>query len=135
MKRWLIFAMLLTLILSLAIGCSSGKSKYKDGEFDAVGDIDENGYKGTISIHIKDGKISSVNYDEITKDGEKKSEDESYAGIMQDVSGIKPAEAYEQMENALVKTQDPDKIDAVTGATGSSETFKKLAKEALGKAK
>ncbi|MBC8589616.1 FMN-binding protein [Wansuia hejianensis] len=46
-------------------------------------------------------------------------------------TGTTPAKAYEQLEDALVKTQNPDEIDAVSGATGTSEGFKALAKEAL----
>ena len=135
MKRWLSLAMVLTLVLALAVGCSGGGAKFKDGSYDAESEIDENGYKGSISIVVKEGKISEVNYDELSEAGEKKSEDEEYANTMEGVSGVRPADAYEQLENGLVKSQDPDKVDAVTGATGTSATFKELAKEALDKAK
>lgn len=134
MKRWLSLAMVLTLVLVVAVGCSSGGS-YKDGQYDAESEVDDHGYKSVINISVKDGKIDKVDYEELSEDGEKKSEDENYAGMMEGASGVTPASAYEQLENSLVKSQDPDKVDAVTGATGSSETFKKLAKEALDKAK
>ncbi len=52
---------------------------------------------------------------------------------MEGASGVSPENAYEQLEDSLIKTQDPDKIDGVSGATSSSESFKKLAKEALNK--
>ncbi len=135
MKKRLTFVLLLTIILIITVGCSGGKASFKDGHYDAKSEEDDNGYSSTIDIVVKDGKIDSVVYDELDENGGKKSEDEDYASLMKDVSGTTPAEAYEQLENALVKTQNPDKIDAVSGATGSSETFKKLAKEALDKAK
>lgn len=134
MKRWLSLAMVLTLVLVFAVGCSSG-ADFKDGQYQAESDFDDKGYKGSIEIVVKDGKITEVDYDELDEDGAKKSVDEDYAEAMEGVSGTKPAQAYEDLESSLVKSQDPDKVDAVTGATGTSELFKELAKKALEDAK
>lgn len=133
MRKRHLFTLIFILLLIFTVGCS--KSKFKDGEWEAKSEIDENGYSSAINILVKDGKIDSVDYDEYDEDGGRKSEDENYSKLMEDTFGVSPSQAYEQLEGALIKTQNPDKLDAVSGATGSSEIFKNLAKEALEKAK
>lgn len=102
-----------------------------DGTFNAEGEPDERGWKGTIEITVEGGKITTVNYDEVNDKGAKKSEDTEYAKSMKDASGVTPAEAFQQLETSLTETQDVDAVEAVTGATDSSNRFKNLAKEAL----
>lgn len=133
MKKFLVFGLILTLVLTMVVGCSSNNAKYEDGTYKAEGEYDEHGYKPTVEIVVEKGEIVSVKYDEVTEANELKSENEEYASMMKGVSGIAPAEAYEQLENALLKNQDIDKVDLVSGATGSSELFKSLVKEALNK--
>lgn len=131
-RKTLIFGIVLILVLTMVVGCQQdSKVKYKDGNFTAESQPDERGWKGVIEIEVEDGKIVEVDYDEINEEGQKKSEDEEYVKAMEGASGVTPENAYEQLENALIKTQDPDKIDGVSGATSSSESFKRLAKEAL----
>jgi major membrane immunogen (membrane-anchored lipoprotein) len=133
MKRALIFGLILTLVLAVLVGCASNDAKYEDGTYTAESEPDERGWRGRVEIVVEGGKITSVDYDEINEDNQLKSEDEEYAANMKAASGISPAEAYEQLENALIKRQDVDEIDAVSGATSSAEQFKALVKEALNK--
>ncbi len=134
MKKTLIFGIILTLVLTMVVGCQqSSEVKYEDGNFTAESEADERGWKSVIEIEVEDGKIVEVDYDEINEEGQKKSEDEEYGKAMEGASGVSPENAYEQLEDSLIKTQDPDKIDGVSVATSSSESFKKLAKEALNK--
>lgn len=136
MKRRLSFIVILNLILTMGIGCQKTSDVvYKDGKFNGEGMADSQGWKGVIEIEVKDGKIVEVEYDEVNEDGREKSDDEEYAKSMEDASGISPKDAFEQLEDALIKTQSPDRIDAIAGATTSSESFKKLAKEVLDKNK
>lgn len=131
MKKILLFGLVLTLVLTVVVGCTSDEAKYEDGTYTAEGEPDERGWKGLVEVVVEGGKITSVNYDEVSEDNELKSEDEEYAASMKGASGISPAEAYEQLENALISRQDVDEIDLVSGATASSELFKTLVKEAL----
>lgn len=119
--------------MTIAIGCSTGdsKAKFEDGVYNAEGDPDERGWKSIITITVEDSKIEDVDYDEINDDGLYKSEDEEYAESMKSATGVAPEEAYEQLEDSLESSQDIDKVDGVAGATGSSEKFKQVAKEAL----
>lgn len=135
MKKILILGLILTLVMSLSVGCAKkpAEAKFTDGDFTAESDIDENGWKGVIEISVKDGVITTVNYDEVNEEGGLKSEDTEYSELMKSISNISPAEAYEVLEASLVDTQDVDKVEAVSGATGSAELFKELAKKALAK--
>ena len=54
---------------------------------------------------------------------------------MKDKSGIGPAEAIPQLEEALVEKQAVDSVDTVTGATSTSNSFKAIANKALETAK
>ena len=59
-----------------------------------------------------------------------KREDKDYNEKMTGVSGIGPAEYEPQLEKALIEKQSSD-IDVITGATSSSNQFKKLAEKVL----
>lgn len=132
MKKMLIVTLVLVLSVSILVGCQqSEKIKYKDGDYNTESDVDENGWKGKIDITVKDGKIDKVDYNEFDEKGNKKTEDLEYSENMENSSGIMPKDAFEQLEEALINTQNPDKIDAVAGATSSSEQFKELAEESL----
>lgn len=131
MKKFLLIGLVLTLVLALAVGCASNEAKYEDGTYKAEGEPDERGWRGVVEVVVEDGKITSVNYDELNESDELKSEDEEYAESMKGASGVSPAEAYEQLENGLVSRQNVDEVDAVSGATASSELFKTLVKKAL----
>ena len=131
MKKFLVLGLVLTLVLTLAVGCTSNDAKYEDGTFTAETEFDDKGYKSVVEVVVADGKITSVDYEEFNEEGAKKSEDDEYAEIMKGASGITPAEAYEQLEKALISRQNVDEVELVSGATSSAETFKSLVKEAL----
>ncbi|MDK2788499.1 MAG: hypothetical protein PWP07_1744 [Epulopiscium sp.] len=107
----------------------------KDGTYTAEGEYDERGWKPVITIEVKDGKIAAVDYDEVNEEGASKQADEDYNKRMKEKVNIGPAEAFPQLEAALVEKQDVDAVDAVTGATHGSESFKEMAKKALEAAK
>ncbi|NLM13775.1 MAG: FMN-binding protein [Epulopiscium sp.] len=107
----------------------------KDGTYTAEGEADERGWKPVITIEVKDGKIAAVDYDEVNEEGASKQADEDYNKRMKEKVNIGPAEAFPQLEAALVEKQDVDAVDAVTGATHGSESFKEMAKKALEAAK
>ncbi|HHW68541.1 FMN-binding protein [Defluviitalea raffinosedens] len=107
----------------------------KDGTYTAEGEYDERGWKPTISIEVKDGKIVAVDYDEVTEDGASKEADEAYNNNMKAKVNIGPADYFPQLEAALVEKQDADAVDTITGATHGSENFRALAKKALEAAK
>lgn len=108
----------------------------KDGSYKAAQDkYDDYGWKGQIAIEVKDGKISTVDFDYVNKDNKLKSEDQGYIKAMEDKTKVNLANAIVELEKALVDGQDAAAVNAVAGATASSNDFKALAETALKDAK
>jgi len=152
MRKLPIFALVALLVVALIAGCGGKKQQeqtppeqssrqqpaeekpasYEDGVYFAQKpDFDERGWKAMATVIVKDGKIAEVFFDEINKEDSLKSFDTEYAANMKEKTGTMPLDAYSKLEQALVSKQDPEQVDAVTGATHSSDTFKELVKEAL----
>ena len=51
--------------------------------------------------------------------------------VMKEEEGVTPKETFEKLAEELISSQDIDEVDAVSGATTSSEIFKTLVKDAL----
>jgi len=96
-------------------------------------EFDDHGWKGSVALTYEGGKITAVAYEETNEDGIKKSEDEGYNERFQSTDGLSVAEVYEALATQMVVTQDSDAVDAVAGATGASDNFKDLVKEAMAK--
>lgn len=108
----------------------------KDGTYKAAYDnFDSHGWKATVQIDVKDGKIAACTFDYVNKDGKLKTQDADYNSSMKAQNGTSPAEYSPKLAQSLVDTQDIAKVDSVTGATSSSNNFKTLAAAALEKAK
>lgn len=125
-------------MLSLLVGCGAktppapSAGALKDGIYNAVEDkFDDHGWKGMATVVVKGGKVTAAFFDEINQDGMLKSFDTEYNPKMKGVSGAYPMEAYQALQKDLVAKQSADKVDAVTGATSSSEGFKELMGKAL----
>ena len=98
-------------------------SVWQDGTYKGESDYDERGWKVVHSITIKDGKITESAFGYADKDGKMKVDDEEYNKNMKDKSGVSSKEATEQLNAQLVKTQDVDAVEVVSGATHTSDNF------------
>ena len=127
------------LATTVFVGCGSKEEAkeagLKDGTYTAQGQPDDKGNTASIEIEVKDGKIATVKYDEVSSEGVSKLDNEEYNTKMKSVSGTNPIEAFPALEKSLVEKQDVASVDTVTGATHTSENFKTLAEEALKSAK
>lgn len=132
MKKKFSFIIVLTFLMTLIVGCNSSKANYEDGLHTKEAEVDDKGWKSTITITIVNGKIQEVDYDEVNEEGVSKTENAEYEESMKEETGISPKEAFQELEKGLKSSQDVDKVDVVSGATSSSEQFKSLAKDALG---
>lgn len=104
----------------------------KDGTYSLEEkDLDDNGWKVSMEITVEDGKIVASNYDYANEEGQLKSEDEDYQEMMADKVGIGPKEFINELNDALVTTQDAQSVDIITGATHSSETFINYAQQLI----
>ncbi|MFC1724749.1 hypothetical protein ACFL4T_03915 [candidate division KSB1 bacterium] len=95
----------------------------KDGVYTGESPYDAYDYKHVVIIKIKNGKITSVDYNEVHKNGKGKQEDEEYCKEMS-VTGTTPAVAYPDMEKQLLEKQNIQEIKAVTGASYSLYRFR-----------
>lgn len=152
MRKLLALVLVLCLVVALVAGCSSQKKQegqpnqqqeqqggqqeqqvaYKDGTYYAEEkEFSEQGWKGLVTVIVKDGKITNVFYDEINKEGKLKSFDPEYGPKMKEKSGTTPVEAYAKLEQSVIDKQKAEAVDVVSGATHTSEAFKALVAEAL----
>lgn len=96
---------------------------WQDGTYSGESDYDERGWKVVQTITIKDGKITESTFDYEDKDGNKKSDDTEYNEAMEKQSGVSSKDATTQLNEQLVKTQNIDEVEVVSGATNSSNNF------------
>lgn len=95
----------------------------KDGKYKGVTPEDDYGYRHEVTFEMKNGKMISIDYDEIHKDGHAKQHDEEYCKRMLEV-GTTPAIAYPKYEAAMLEKQDYNKVDGISGASYSLYRFR-----------
>lgn len=95
----------------------------KDGIYKGASPEDDYGYRHEVTFEMKEGKMVSIDYDEIHKEGHAKQHDEEYCKRML-VSGTTPAVAYPQYESRMLEKQDYNKVDAISGASYSLYRFR-----------
>lgn len=98
-------------------------SGLKDGTYKGASPADDYGYRHEVTFEMKGGKMISIDYDEIHTEGHAKQHNEEYGREMLQ-SGTTPAIAYPSYENQMLKKQDLNQIDAVSGASYSQYRFK-----------
>lgn len=130
MKKKRIISLVAAAMLSVAVlaGCGN-KDGLKDGKYEVESKADDKGYTSTLTMEVKGGKITTADFDMKNDKGSKK-DDEGYNTPYKAKSGIDSTEAFKALGDKLVEKQVAD-IDAVSGATGTTETFKKLAAKAI----
>lgn len=128
MNRTVGIVIVLLVVLGLALYINAQRQRgpeWQDGTYVARSDPDERGWFGEIEIVISNGKITEVNYEEMNQEGNRKDENYPY-----------PAgpESHDDYEQKLKETQDPEKVDAISGATQTRNRFVQAAEAALRKA-
>lgn len=114
--------------LSLLGGCGKQESKvFVDGTYTAeFENFDSYGYKDFIEVSVKDGVVTDVRYDGKAEDGALKTADEKYESDMQALNDTYPSKYTADLENQYLEKQNIDGVDALAGATYSSDSFKAL---------
>lgn len=137
MKKILALMMVAILALFMLAACSSGSKSssgsssavtYKDGTYKGQSSKNDHGQYGDIEITVQGGKITDVKYKEIMQDGSEKTleNDNNYQAAI---------DAIKELPQKLIEAQDPDKVDVISKATGTTNMFKEAAKKALEQAK
>lgn len=128
------------LLLILAVTAFTISRIYKDGRYHGVSraDYTNEPYYGFTRIDVKNGKIVNVDFfirDSVKHEFFNQKYEKHFAGnpeyIRQCRNDWKGVRAY---PDSLLKYQDINKIDAISGATWSFNIFKASVKDALSKA-
>ncbi len=133
MKRIASLVLVLCLIVSLT-ACGE-KTGFQDGYYTAQAAQFNHGWKEYITIMVKDNSIVSVEYNAENESGFIKSWDNAYMQTMLHSNGTYPNEYTRYYANQFLNSQKENKIDALSGATSSYNSFQKLAAAVLEQAK
>ena len=137
-RRYSVKKMVLLCLVAvlLLVGCSSSEVKMLDGYYTAeAAEFNGHGWKEYITIYVHKNAIITVEYDARNASGFIKSWDMEYMRQMNIADGTYPNKYSREYIEALLSRQDPDKVDAVAGATYSHAAFQLLAKAAIENAK
>lgn len=132
MKKRLCLWMLLPMLL--LGGCGVG-NKMEDGFYTAEMSEYSHGWKEYLCIFVKNDKIVYAEFNARNESGYIKAWDNGYMGNMLAGTGTYPNAYTRAYVAQLVETQDPDEIDAVTGASHSGGNFDKLSRAVMEQAK
>jgi major membrane immunogen (membrane-anchored lipoprotein) len=116
--------------------CRPNMPPLHDGYYMAEAETyDDHGWKEYVSVSINNNKIVAVEYNAKNQSGFIKSWDMEYMRVMNAVSKTYPNEYTRYYITALLETQNPDGVDALTGATNSFHSFTLLSTAALERAR
>lgn len=134
MKKGIITLFFVSILTTFMVGC--GNKALQDGTYTAEDlKYDAHGWKASVTITVSSGRISDAKFEYTAEDDTTKGGNTAYGEKMASAVGITPDEYIAQYTQKLVDTQDPDKIDAISGATTSHKDFKTLATAAIDAAK
>ncbi len=128
MKR--IWSLILVLLFLVSLTACTEKTGLQDGYYTAKAAEFNHGWKEYITIMVKDNSIVSVEYNAENASGFIKSWDNAYMQTMLHSNGTYPNEYTRNYASQLLSNQQ-EEIDALTGATSSYNSFKKLAAAVL----
>lgn len=136
MKRKLPVLAIVWMLAAFLSACSDNSSDLHTGYYSAeAASFDAHGWKEYITIYVSDNTIVTVEYNARNASGFIKSWDSDYMRTMMAKEGTYPNEYARAYSVSLINWQDPENIDAVTGATYSYYTFQLLAEAAIGQSK
>jgi len=151
MKKFLALALVILLTVSLFAACAKDEpvdnnndtntstdtntdtntttSELKDGKYLIKEAVSDHGNYPMATMEVKNGEIVSFNYQEYLTSGEpKNSSNYNYPATL---------EVIQALNKEFLEKKDADKLnyDVVTGATHTKDSFKKISKELVEKAK
>lgn len=140
MKKLSTLALLAALSIFIFAACSSKEpgtpaSALKEGSYKVTYDKpDARDWTAYLTFDVADGKITNVDFDYLgsgPNEGKKKTEDPAYNEAMMNTAGTNPATYAPIFEKSFQESQDPEKIEAVAGATTSYSSIKHFAAEGI----
>ena len=134
MKLTARISLILFLMTGILTGCG-GSQELQDGYYTAQAQEFSHGWKEYVTIMVKGGSIVSVEYNAENASGFIKSWDNAYMQNMLHSNGTYPNEYTRNYARQLLEGQGKGQIDAISGASSSHDSFKKLAAAVLEQAK
>lgn len=141
MKKLSVLGLLTALSLFIITACASPAPTaptapaLQDGSYKVTYDKpDARDWTAYLTFDVADGKITNVDFDYLgsgPNEGKKKTEDPAYNEAMLNTAGTNPATYAPIFEESFQETQDPEQIEAVSGATTSFESIKHFAAEGI----
>lgn len=98
-------------------------------------DFDSKGWKEYVTIYVSKNTIITVDYNAKNASGFIKSWDMEYMRKMNATDGTYPNKYTREYAEALINRQDPDKVDAISGATHSHVSFQQLVRAVVAQAR
>ena len=139
MKKYLLVGMVVALSLLIACGKKDfSKMSFNDGEYQGHYESDDKDHKDSadVIITIQDNKIVSCTAEFKDSNGNIKGDDYGKdAGDDKYKKAQIAVQGFSTYAEKLVEVQDPNEVDAVSGATVSNKEFKEAVWNALEKAK
>lgn len=130
-----ILALLACTVLFLS-SCQQVGSALQDGYYTAeMAEFDEKGWKEYVTIGISGGEIVTVEFNAKNASGLIKAWDMAYMRRMNAAKGTYPTRYTRTYAASLIRSQSPNQIDAVAGASVSGWNFSSLISAALDNAK
>ena len=126
--------LMLLMLAGMLTACGS-KTELQDGYYTAQAQEFSHGWKEYVTIMVKGGSIVSVEYNAENASGFIKSWDNAYMQNMLHSNGTYPNEYTRNYAGQLLEGQGKGQIDAISGASSSHDSFKKLAAAVLEQAK
>ncbi len=127
----------------------TSRVEYKDGTYEGKSSLTSEGYYAKAKVTIKDGKISTVDFDIYDtsvfkvygnskhKDAEELLLDETYSNEVYEEMPLYQKQTENELQgmklykHELIKEQNVDEVDAVSGATWSYQLFLETLKDTL----
>lgn len=125
---------LLLLLIPLLSGCGESKAM-KDGFYTAEMSEYSHGWKEYLCIMVKNDTIVYAEFNAKNPSGYIKAWDNAYMRNMYTVNGTYPNEYTRTYVAGLIDTQNPDAIDAISGASSSWNNFHSLSAAVISQAK
>lgn len=135
-RRGHMAVILLAGLVLLLSGCMQTGDTLQSGYYTAeMAQFDDKGWKEYVTIGISGGEIVTVEFNAKNASGLIKAWDMAYMRRMNDKMGTYPTEYTRAYAASLIRSQSPNQIDAVAGATVSGWNFSALISAALENAK
>ena len=132
MKKQFVILLLCVLFAMTFCGCGEKKTEgMQDGTYTAQMSDFSFGWKEYVTIAVKNGNITTTEYNAENASGFIKSWDNVYMNNMKSVAGTYPNEYTRYYAAQLTGQSTLPEIDTLSGASSSGGNFKKLAQSVV----